>query len=71
MLAGAGLELAEEVLQVPLHGFLADIQRLGDLLVRQIARQQLEDFALLGGEQAARRHGHGNRLQTRRLCRWS
>ncbi|MNO08794.1 hypothetical protein D3C81_2316390 [compost metagenome] len=53
MLAGAGLELAEQVLQVPFHGFLADIQRLGDLFVRQVARQQLKHLAFLGGEQTA------------------
>ncbi|MNO82089.1 hypothetical protein D3C76_733510 [compost metagenome] len=53
MLASACLEFSKEVFQVPLHGFFTDMQRLGNLLVRQVACEQLQDFSLLGCKQAA------------------
>lgn len=53
MLASTRLEFSKEVFQVPFHGFSSDIQRLGNLLVRQVASEQLQDCSLLGCEQAA------------------
>ncbi|MNB92354.1 hypothetical protein D3C75_394560 [compost metagenome] len=65
MLAGAGLELAEQVLQMPFHGFFTDIQRQGDLLVRQVTCEQLQDFAFLGCQQPAGRHRAGRQWRRR------
>lgn len=53
MLASTRLEFSKEVFQVLFHGFSTDIQRLGNLLVRQVASEQLQDCSLLGCEQAA------------------
>ncbi len=38
-------DLAEDVLHVLLHGFVADVQRLGDFLVGQAVGQLAEHFA--------------------------
>src|ERR1700748_2291463 len=52
VLARARVELVEQVLQVPLDRLVADVDRLGDLLVGEVARQQQQDAALLGRQRA-------------------
>ena len=52
VLARARLELGEQVLEVPLHRLVADVDGLGDLLVGVVARQQQQDAALLGRQRA-------------------
>src|SRR5574338_1496134 len=67
MLAGAGVELAEEVLEVPLHRFLPHCHGLGDFLVGEIAGQQFQHLPLLGRQHhAGHRPGAGRAALHRR-----
>src|SRR5215510_11742771 len=60
--ASAGGELAEQVLEVPLDRLLADFHGEGDLLVREVAGEQLENLPFLRGEHHARHHARGRCL---------
>src|SRR5262245_32256944 len=62
VLARAGGELAEQVLEVPLDSLLAHFHGEGDLLVREVAGEQLENLPFLWSEHHARDHSRGRCL---------
>ena len=55
VLAIAGIELAEQVLQVPLHRLVANAQRQRNLLVGEVAGKKMQHLPLLGGQECARK----------------
>ena len=67
MPARADTELAEQVLQVPLDGFVAHVQGQADLLVGHVVDQQTQDFALLGRQQGAGGDPRRRRPRRRRV----
>ena len=72
LLARAGVQLREKVLDMPLDGGFAHLHGATDLLVGEVASQQFKDFALLGREHHPSRHGRTRSLAlTRRAGRWA
>src|SRR5690349_16314072 len=66
LFARPGVELGEQVLDVPLDGLFADLHRAADLLVGEVACEQLEHLALLRSQRHARRRSRPRRVARRR-----
>jgi len=71
VLARAGVELGEQILQVPLDRLVADVHRLGDQLVRHPAVQKTEHFRLFRCQQTADRNDNPLAHRSLQVAGWA